>query len=198
MNDSQAHREQREIARNGAIVLVVGPSGAGKDSVIDFARQPLERVPRFVFARRLITRAVDGTEDHEPCSQAAFEAAEAAGSLALSWRAHGTAYGIRNLTVREIDSGRIVVANVSRRVIAAGVRLADRALVVRVTASPEVLACRLQSRGRETAADVAARLARKAPPFDSAAPMLVINNDGPIEQAGTALLEALIKLAGSK
>jgi ribose 1,5-bisphosphokinase len=198
MNNSQAHREKREVARNGAIVLVVGPSGAGKDSVIAFAQQPLEREPQFAFARRLITRAVDGTEFHEPCSHEAFEAAEAAGSLALSWRAHGTAYGIKHSTMRAIDDGRIVVANVSRRVIAAGVRLAPRALVVHVTASPEVLARRLQSRGRETAADIAARLAREAPPFDNGAPMLVINNDGPIEQAGTALLDALIELAGSK
>ena len=130
MNNNQAHREQREVARKGAIVLVVGPSGAGKDSVIAFAQQPLGRDPRFVFARRLITRAVDGTEDHEECSQDGFEAVEAAGCLALSWRAHGTAYGIRHSALRDIDCGRIVVANVSRRVVLQGVRLAPRGLVV--------------------------------------------------------------------
>ncbi len=198
MSSGSIHRGCRQARPNGAIVLVVGPSGAGKDSVIDFARRMLESNARFVFARRLITRAVDGTEDHEACSHQAFAAAEAAGSLALSWRAHGTAYGIRNSTVREIDSGHIVVANVSRRVIAAGVRLAPRALVAHVTASPDVLARRLQSRARETAADIAGRLAREAPRLDIGAPMLVIDNDGPIEKAGAVFLAALIELVGSQ
>ena len=189
--------ETQKPNRTGTIVLVVGPSGAGKDSVIAFARRRLIDEPRFVFARRLITRPLDGTEDHEPCSHDYFEAKEASGCLALSWRAHGTAYGIRNAAVREIEAGRTVVANVSRRVIAEGVRLAPRSLVVQVTASPQVLAHRLQSRGRETSEDIAARLAREAPPLHHESGLTVCN-DGPIEEAGEVFLNALLGLTRSQ
>jgi ribose 1,5-bisphosphokinase len=174
----------------GAIVLVAGPSGAGKDTVIAFARARLADNPRFAFARRLITRKVDGIEQHEACSDATFLAAEAAGDLALSWRAHGIAYGIRRSTVDEVERGRIVVANV----VPAGLALTPRALVVYLTASPSVLARRLEQRGRETAADITARLAREAPLLDVTASVVTINNDGPIEQAGGAFLRAILKL----
>lgn len=197
MSSGPGQREHGDDRRKGAIVLVVGPSGAGKDSVIAFARRALDGDPRFVFARRLITRAVDGTEDHEACTDADFENLEAADALALSWRAHGTAYGIRNTVRHEIDAGRVVVANVSRRVVPAGILLAPRALVAHVTASPAVLADRLRQRGRETADEIAGRLAREAPLPQVAGRILTLNNDGPIEIAGSALLHALRELAAA-
>ncbi|GLR90973.1 hypothetical protein GCM10007857_76890 [Bradyrhizobium iriomotense] len=39
----------------GHLVLVVGPSVAGKDTLIDFARAQLQSDPDFHFARRVIT-----------------------------------------------------------------------------------------------------------------------------------------------
>ena len=180
----------------GAIVLVAGPSGAGKDTVLSYASTRLASDARFVFARRLITRvAASDAEDYEACSQDTFDAVSAAGGLALCWRAHGSSYGIRRSIVNEIGHGRIVIANVSRRIIADGLRLAPRSLIVHVMASPEVLARRLHGRGRETASDIAARLYREAPQLDYGERLLTINNDGPIEQAGSSLLKALLALA---
>lgn len=196
MNINPPHQIQRPAKADGAIVLVVGPSGGGKDSVIGYARKALAGAGRFTFARRLITRPVDGTEDHEPCTQSEFESAERAGLLVLSWRAHGTAYGIRDSLQQQLADGQIVVANVSRRVIHAGLMLATRALVVHVTASPAVLAQRLQLRGREAAATIEERLSRevKLPSIDSGR-LLTLDNDGPIEQAGDLLVQALRSLA---
>ena len=133
------------------LVLVVGPSGAGKDTLLEAARQALTDDPRFRFVRRVITRpAYAGGEVHEAVTEAEF----AASDFTLQWQAHGLRYGI---TIDAIGHGIVAVANVSRTVIAeAARRFPVRA--IEITASPDILAARLVSRGREAAADVAARL----------------------------------------
>jgi ribose 1,5-bisphosphokinase len=135
------------------LVLVVGPSGAGKDTLLNAARDALRNDPRIHFVRRVITRPADPDgENHEPVTETEF----AARDFALSWSAHGLRYGIA-----AVDTAPVVVANVSRGVIAtAATQYPVR--VIEVTAAPEILAARLAARGRETAADVALRLARTA------------------------------------
>jgi ribose 1,5-bisphosphokinase len=135
------------------LVLVVGPSGAGKDTLLNAARDALRDDRRVHFVRRVITRPADPDgENHEPVTEAEF----AARDFALSWSAHGLRYGIA-----AVDTAPVVVANVSRGVIAtAAAQYPVR--VIEVTAPPEILAARLTARGRETAADVARRLGRTA------------------------------------
>jgi len=138
------------------LVLVVGPSGAGKDTLLNAARRTLAGDARFRFVRRVITREPDPDgEDHEPVTPMQF----AARDFALQWQAHGLHYGIPADIAPDVAAGTVVVANVSRGVIAeAAERFPMR--VIEVTAPPAVLAARLATRGRETASDIAARLAR--------------------------------------
>ncbi|TAJ28777.1 phosphonate metabolism protein/1,5-bisphosphokinase (PRPP-forming) PhnN [Bosea sp. (in: a-proteobacteria)] len=179
----------------GALVLVVGPSGAGKDTLMDAARAALAGEAHFRFARRLITRpAMAGAEDHDSCGEAAFAAAEARGELALSWRAHGLSYGIPAAELLPVAQGRVVVANVSRAAIREAERLAERAVVVNVTAPPMVLAKRLAVRGRESEADIAARLAREAPLAAERAEIVTILNDRTVAEAAGDLIAVLRKL----
>jgi len=176
----------------GTLVLVVGPSGAGKDSLIDAARQRFGGRADLVFARRVITRAAQaGGEDHLAMDPAAFEAAERAGGFLLSWRAHDLAYGIPAEAGGELSRGRCVVANVSRRVIGQAERRADRVLVLHVTASPGTLARRLAARGRESEADILARLERQERVETSRSPIVTIRNDGALETAAEAFCAAL-------
>ena len=96
-------------------VLVVGPSGAGKDTLLDAARGALAGDPRFRFVRRVITRPADpGGEDHEPVTEADF----ATRDFALQWQAHGLRYGIPADIAVDLAAGLVVVANVSRAIIA--------------------------------------------------------------------------------
>ncbi len=137
------------------LVLVVGPSGAGKDSLLNGARAAFAGDPRIGFVRRVITRPADpGGEDHEPATEAEFRARP----FALSWPAHGLHYGI---TGEALAIAPVAVANVSRGVIAEAVR-SFQVRVIEVTASPTILAARLAARGRENAEDVARRLGRAA------------------------------------
>jgi phosphonate metabolism protein PhnN/1,5-bisphosphokinase (PRPP-forming) len=168
------------------LVLVVGPSGAGKDTLLDAARGTLAGDPRFRFVRRVITRpAESGGEAHEAVTEAEF----AARRFALAWGAHGLRYGIPADIADDLAAGRVVVANVSRGVIAeAAGRFPVR--VIEVTASPEVLAARLSARGRETGADIAARLARSVALPDGVQKVTVLNDSTP-EVGAARFLAAL-------
>jgi phosphonate metabolism protein PhnN/1,5-bisphosphokinase (PRPP-forming) len=170
------------------LVLVVGPSGAGKDTLLDEARKALADDARFRFARRVITRPADaGGEAHEAATEAEF----AVRRFALQWQAHGLRYGI---PVEALEDNIVVVANVSRTVIAeAAQRFPVR--VIEITAPPEILAARLASRRRESDADVAARLARNvALPSDVMVETVV--NDGSLD-VGVARFVAMLNRAAS-
>jgi ribose 1,5-bisphosphokinase PhnN len=50
----------------GKLVLVVGPSGAGKDTLLSLARAACADDPTIVFVQRLVTREDSSAEDNEP------------------------------------------------------------------------------------------------------------------------------------
>ena len=172
------------------LVLVIGPSGAGKDSLLDAARGALADDPRFRFVRRVITRPAEaGGEAHEAVTDAEFTTR----TFALAWQAHGLRYGIPADIAADLAAGRVVVANVSRGVIAvAAERFPVR--VIEITAPPEVLAARLATRGRERAADVAARLARTVAIPEWIAVETVMN-DATVEAGTARFLAALSRAA---
>ena len=180
----------------GALVLVVGPSGAGKDALMDGARCALAGDQRFRFARRLITRpALAGAEDHDSCDEAGFAAARSRGELALSWAAHGLQYGIPARELAGVAAGQVVIANISRGAICQAEALAERVVVVEITAPAAVLAKRLAARGRESEADLAARLSREAPVATERAALRRIVNDRSIAEGAEDLLRLLRALA---
>lgn len=143
------------------LIAVVGPSGAGKDTLMAGARAALARDTRFRFVRRAITRPTEaGGEDHEALSDADFALRRDAGGFALYWQAHGLHYGIPRDIEADMTVRRVVIANLSRAVLMdASTRY--RLRVLNISAPIEVLAARLAARGRESAADINARLMRE-------------------------------------
>ena len=176
------------MSARGTLFLVAGPSGAGKDTLIGAAREVLEPLGTHHFPRRTITRPlVAGGENHIAVDDNDFEASERAGEFALSWRAHGLAYGVPASMAGELERGGHVVINVSRHVVAAARPRFAPTRTIEVTASPTILAARLSARGRESEADIGPRLAREAA-FD---PDIVVINDGPLYAAVAQFLAAL-------
>lgn len=180
----------------GTLFLVVGPSGAGKDSLIDGARARLGQPEDLRFARRIITRPADaGGEDHEPATPEAFAATRDAGGYALWWEAHGLGYGLPADIADDLVNGTDVVANVSRGVIDDARRRFAPLRIIAVTAPDDVLAARLAARGRETAEDIAARLARAGSAMPSGADVAVVENAGTLDAAVAAFC-AVLRPAG--
>ncbi len=176
----------------GRLVLVVGPSGAGKDTLLAEARRALAGRDGVLFPTRAITRAPDATEDCQALSEEAFASGCRTGAFALHWRAHGLGYGIPVAVDDAIRAGRTVVLNVSRTVIPQARARYAKARVVQVDADPTLRARRLAGRGRESEAVIAARLAREAALPATIEPDIVIMNDRTAEEGGRRLVEAIL------
>ena len=176
----------------GVFFAIVGASGVGKDTLIDGARAALKDDPRYVFARRAITRPADaGGEEHEAVSEDAFERRRAAGEFLVWWRAHGLSYGLPARLRDELAAGRHVVANGSREALAAMMAAIETLAVIEIVAPPEVVAQRLKSRGREEEAVIAARLKRQRAPFPIGLPVTAVCNDASAAVGIKRLLTAL-------
>ena len=186
-------KAQADIAvRAGRLVYVIGPSGAGKDSLISYARQRLG-AGRHVFARRHITRPADsGGEDHIAITPADFDLRCTKGRFALSWRGNGLGYGVGVEIDVWLDSGRHVVLNGSRGYLPSAAARYPSLLPVLIAIDPAVLRQRLAARGRETAAEIEARIQRamELDGIDHPA-LVVIANNGPLAEAGEAFVALL-------
>jgi ribose 1,5-bisphosphokinase len=168
-------RERPDAIGPGRLILVVGPSGAGKDTLIGGARAACAGDPSVVFPRRTVTRAATEWEDNDSVSAEDFRHAVAAGAFALWWDAHGHSYGIPASADDDIRADRTVVCNVSRTIVGfARIRYAS-VTVVQVTAPPHVLAERLADRQRPSDGNLDARIGRMANGQDIEADVVIRN-----------------------
>jgi ribose 1,5-bisphosphokinase len=175
----------------GRLVLVVGPSGSGKDTLIGGARAACEGDSSVVFPRRVVTRPSSAFEDNATFSDDAFKQAAAQGAFALWWTAHGHSYGIPSSIDNDIRAGRTVVCNVSRGVVGSARKRYAAVTVVLVTAPEPVLQERLAGRNRTSDGDIGSRIARSAKPETAVEADIEISNVGPVETGIRSLLDAI-------
>ncbi|WP_099864603.1 phosphonate metabolism protein/1,5-bisphosphokinase (PRPP-forming) PhnN [Pararhizobium haloflavum] len=186
--------------RRGAFIVIVGASGSGKDTLIDFARTRLAEAPDVLFVRRIVTRRPDAqSEDHIGMDETAFDAARDQGQFAFAWQAHGLNYAFPAAVDHHLERGGVAVANGSRATLSELDARYQALQVVHVTVSPPVRAERLRRRGRESEAEITARLARATGFEIKARSCLTLSNDGPIEEAGEALVSCIqrFRIAGA-
>ncbi|KAF0185240.1 MAG: phosphonate metabolism protein/1,5-bisphosphokinase (PRPP-forming) PhnN [Hyphomonadaceae bacterium] len=182
----------RNTADRGVLILVVGPSGVGKDSMIEGARAALADDPDVVFVRRDITRAVDaGGEQHHAVDDETFRESEKGGVYALSWAAHGQSYGIPRSIDAELGQGRTVVVNASRAILDTARARYPRVVVCNIIAPADVLRRRLAARGRETSAEVEERVARAGAFSVQGEDVVLIDNGGPLSESVRRLVDVI-------
>jgi len=168
------------------IFAIVGPSGAGKDTLIAGA---LAKRPDLRLIRRVITRPTGaGGEDFEGVTEADFTTRLSRGDFALHWQAHGLSYGIPKA---QLTGPGDVIFNGSRAALPQATRIFPDLRVILVTAPDAILAARLAARGRETEADIRQRLTRAAFTLPEGLTAEAVVNDGPLETGVARLLAAL-------
>ncbi|WP_133646063.1 phosphonate metabolism protein/1,5-bisphosphokinase (PRPP-forming) PhnN [Paraburkholderia flava] len=175
----------------GRLIYVMGPSGAGKDALLGFARERLAD-DAVLFAHRYITRPVGSGENHIALSVAEFDVRASLGLFAIEWSSHALRYGIGIELDAWLARGCAVVVNGSRQHLPHVLARYPDTEVVHVTAAAAVLAVRLGARGRETADEIAARLAREAPfALPDGVRLTTIDNSGTLEAAGDVFVDTL-------
>lgn len=176
----------------GRLVLVVGPSGAGKDTLMNAVKERLAGDPDYHFARRLITRTPDSAaEDHDTISPDDYARMIEKGEFALSWRAHGLGYVLPRSVDAAIGDGRTVIANGSRKIVPAAEVKYQNLLVLLITAPREILAERLRLRARESAQEIERRLDRAELDFPAREYMRTISNVGSIPEGVDRIMSCL-------
>lgn len=177
----------------GNLFYVIGASGAGKDSVMQYARDRLNGSRNIIFAHRYITRSAEsGGENHVALSPEEFLERRGAGFFALHWESHGNHYGIGIEIDLWMDKGIRVVANGSRAYLLEARRRYPDLNAVLIDVSPEILEQRLRARGRETEEQIQKRIKRhKKLEILSDKGTTKISNNGPLEEAGNRLVTLL-------
>lgn len=181
----------------GRLVYVMGPSGAGKDAVLGFARTRIDGRHPVVFAHRYADRPPGpGHPNEVSLGPGEFALRDARGLFAFSWAAWGVRYGVGIEVERWAARDLVVVVSGSRAHFATLNPARPDLLPVLITASPGVRERRLHARGREDATAIAERLQR-GEAFAPVHPALVtVDNDGPLAEAGTVFVDVLVAATG--
>ena len=181
----------------GRLIYLIGPSGSGKDSLLDSARDELTRRGCRV-VRRVITRSAEAVgEAAQAVTVEQFLSMQGQGDFALSWQANGLHYGIP----REIDEwlaqGLDVLVNGSRGHLPEARQRYPDLLAILLSVNDSTLRQRLLARGRESVTDIEARLKRNsrfAVELLAVDPQVfVLDNSGALEQTTATLLQRIAR-----
>ncbi len=135
------------------IILIVGPSGVGKDTLIKETKKYLSEVN---FVNRYITRKPDLNESNYYLDSYAFELLKHNSFFISTWQAHNYYYGIAK---NSIESGLNIIS-ISRSKIKDFENIYDKVYTININVPKEILKKRLLLRARESEEEIDLRLKR--------------------------------------
>ena len=179
------------------LILLVGNSGAGKDSLIrETIRFWPSAAPSLVAARRFITRPPHASEAFHPVTDAQFERMKRRNYFCLSWRSYGLQYGVPLEVLEWQRQGSLVMVNVSRQVLAYARANLANVKVVFIRVPLAVSLARIDQRGRESAGTQThhQRVERAKANQEWPGADLTIDNSGSLAQSARRLRDYLLSL----
>ncbi|WP_373018217.1 phosphonate metabolism protein/1,5-bisphosphokinase (PRPP-forming) PhnN [Thiomicrorhabdus sp.] len=190
----QSSYKNQTAGRLGRLFYVIGPSGVGKDTLMEYARERLSQAP-VIFAHRYITRPVElKGENHIHLSEAEFTNRLQRGCFKFNWQSHGWMYALGTEVDTWLNQGLNVVMNGSRGYFEQACSIHPDLIPVMITAPPETLRQRLVQRGRESVDEIEERIARASEfVLPATGSMRIIENETTIEEAGEQLVSLFLE-----
>ncbi len=184
---------------SGVLFLVVGNSGAGKDSIISGVVNKYPSNLKKVYApKRYITRPPSETEKNISISTLDFKKMEKDGKYALKWHIYSLDYGIHIEIEDWLKNGHPVIINVSRTVVNEVKEKYKNVKVVFIDVPFEITFQRIKDRKRESEELLNERIERaknnqKFPEAD-----FIIDNSGKLDDAINQCLNYILKIMNEK
>jgi ribose 1,5-bisphosphokinase len=176
----------------------VGPSGAGKDTLLTWLKSRVRSSSLLHWARRTIDRPPSiefNAEQHESVEAEGFEKLLKEGAFAMHWEANSHRYGIRFQEIAPLYQFKWVIVNGSRGYLPTVAKDYPGLTVLHITADQELLRKRLIDRGRESNEMIEERLRREVPIINPPHSNLIeIINNGSLESVGSFMLQRLGEL----
>lgn len=178
----------------GILFYVVGPSGVGKDTLLDFAKKALKN-SNVHFPKRYITRDKEaGGEDHVAISKENFVNKIDEVFFGLWWQSHDNYYGIAKHDINSfLSKGVNVVVNGSRGYHEMALNSYPEMKTVLITANKDTIRERLIKRGREANEEIEKRIIRSTSfnDFSEKKNVITLNNDSALEISSEKLIALL-------
>lgn len=175
------------------LYYLMGPSGAGKDSVLDWLRASEHRPASLQVAHRYLTRPIKARdENYVYLNEAEFSQRKSQGLFMLDWASHQTRYAV-GCEVRDwLNAGMNVVFNGSRAHFEQALIQYPELIGLYLDVEDEILEQRLRARGRDSEASIQERLTMaKDRRLKTHSSVINFSNNESLADSGQKLLELL-------
>jgi len=196
MTNSESPFAPARSPQRGTLFLVIGPSGAGKKTLIDGASAAHVGNEHYIFPRRYVTDPINAADkDHIPLSSDLFSQMLERGDMVLEWRTHNVRYGVPKAVAQHLERGRNVVVSVSRTVVDEARRRFSPVKILYISVDDETLARRLQQRDRESAAEIKRRVGLAREYLITGDDVVLIDNGSDLETSVDSFVAAIAVVA---
>lgn len=179
----------------GLLILVVGNSGSGKDSIMKGVKKRYPPDLKTVhLTQRYITRPTSDTEDNVYITPEDFREMSTRDKFALEWHIYGLDYGVPIEIDDWLKKGHPVLVNVSRSILKKAREIYQNIIVVFIEVPFEVTLKRVKERARESGKRLEERIERAKENQKFSEADFVVDNSGTLENAINQFLEYLVNI----
>jgi len=179
----------------GILVLVVGNSGSGKDSIIS---EVVKRFPSNLnviqLTQRYITRPSSETEDNIAITPEVFKEMSRQKKFALEWHIYDLDYGVPIDIDDWLKKGHPVIVNVSRTIVKKARSIYRNILVVFISVPFDITLKRVKERARESGKLLQERIQRAKENQTFPEANFIVDNSGELEIAIDQFLSCLMRV----
>lgn len=175
------------------IIFIMGKSGVGKDTVKLLLGEELIKNGYVVYPiQRYITRPLHKSEQHISVTVDEFEKIMKHDQFIIHWNIYDNYYGfLRSDVLKAILNKEFIIMNISRE-LALGLKSQfPRGKFILVDAPERLSIKRILERNRETSVMIDQRIDRMEIKIDLPADLIVINNDGSLEDLKEQIVKKL-------